>query len=140
MIKYTNKVSKYVFIWLILITLLIAVVPVRGQSGRVFNVTRQGTSSTYQAISVSPPSSYTGSLKFVGESAATELNSVGGGTMIFAAGNFDFGTEFFKFENRSHIIIVGQGIDVTIISNFTDAAADTEPFNCSNCDFFTIGA
>jgi parallel beta-helix repeat protein len=71
-------------------------------------------------------------------SAVSELVSSGGGSIIFAAGDFDLGSEFFKFYDPTDVTFAGQGIDVTVLRNWSDAAADTEPFNCSNCDRLII--
>jgi len=102
-----------------------------------FVVRRDG--NTYHAESQTTSSSYSGSLKFVVESAAYELDSYGtGGTITFLAGDFDLGADWFKLDNVNDITFEGQGIDVTILRNNTSAAADTEPFNCTNCDRLTI--
>jgi parallel beta-helix repeat protein len=103
-----------------------------------FVVWRDGTTSTYHADSQTTSSSYTGSLKFVVESAAYELSSHGGGTITFQAGDFDLGSEWFKFDDLKGVIFQGQGIDVTILRNYTSVAADTEPFNMTNADYITV--
>ena len=72
------------------------------------------------------------------ESAVSELVTSGGGNVIFGAGDFDLGSEFFKFYDPSDITFAGQGIDITVLRNSSSAAEDTEPFNCSNCDRLTI--
>jgi parallel beta-helix repeat protein len=72
------------------------------------------------------------------ESAARDLNTVGGGTISFATGVFDFGSEYFKGENLSNISFVGQGIDITILQNSSSASADTEPFNMSSVGRLTV--
>jgi hypothetical protein len=87
-----------------------------------FLVTRDG--DTYHANSQSPSSSYTGTLKFVVESAVSELEQGGGGTVEFAAGTFDLGSDSLKLDPIHNITLQGQGIDVTVIQNFTTAAAD----------------
>jgi parallel beta-helix repeat protein len=92
-----------------------------------FLVTYDGTS--YHADSQSTSSSYTGTLKVVVESAVGELETGGGGTVEFAAGTFDLGSESFKLTPIHNITFQGQGIDVTVIQNFTTAAADLEPFS-----------
>src|SRR5215213_9951401 len=137
MVKKQN-LSKLIFIAVLLTMALLTLGPVQGQSGLVFDISRDGTSTTYQAVSRTTPTSYTGTLKFVGESAAHTLVSSGGGTIIFTAGDFDFGREFFKLEDIHDVTFIGRGIDVTVLRNWTDAAADTEPFNCSNCDRLII--
>jgi len=72
---------------------------------------------------------YTGTLKYVGERAAHELETGGGGTIAFTAGTFDFGRDYFKFTALHDITFVGAGMDATLLRNWTDEAADTEPFN-----------
>jgi parallel beta-helix repeat protein len=94
-----------------------------------FLITRNG--NTYQAQSQTTGTTYTGTLKFAMESAATNLNSGGGGTITFAAGTFDFGSQYFKVYDLHNITFQGQGIDVTVLQNSSTAAADTEPFNFS---------
>jgi parallel beta-helix repeat protein len=87
----------------------------------------------YQAVSGTII--YTGALKSVGERAVAELlRSSGGGTVQFSSGTFDFGAEYFKFENIHDIDFVGAGIDQTIIRNSNNSASDTEPFNFSGTD------
>jgi parallel beta-helix repeat protein len=94
-----------------------------------FLITRNG--NTYQARSQTTGTTYTGTLKFVMESAADLLNRGGGGTVTFAAGTFDFGSQYFKLYDLHNITFEGQGIDVTVLRNSSSAAADTEPFNFS---------
>ena len=108
--------------------------PAGNPGGLVFDVTRDGTTSTYHAISRTTSSSYTGSVKFVVESASTELHAAGGGEVAFAAGDFDQGSEHFELRDLTDITYSGQGIDVTFIHNFTSEAADTEPFDSSLSD------
>jgi parallel beta-helix repeat protein len=81
---------------------------------------------------------YSGTAKFVVESAVSNLKTLGGGTVTFEAGIFDLGTEFFKLRQISNIVFEGQGIDVTTIRNSTSVSADTEPFNFSGAYFVTI--
>jgi parallel beta-helix repeat protein len=100
-------------------------------------VVRPVAPGPYQAVSTStPPMTFTGSLKSVGERAVAELmKTPAGGTVRFTAATFDFGTEYFKFsKDIRNIDFVGAGIDQTIITNNTDAAADTEPFNFTGTD------
>jgi parallel beta-helix repeat protein len=99
-------------------------------------VTRVG--SSYHAVSQTNGTTYDGSLKFVGESAVADLESAGGGTVTFGAGDFDFGTEFFKLASVHDIVFEGQGIDVTTLRNSTSASADTEPFDFSGATRVTI--
>jgi parallel beta-helix repeat protein len=137
MMKLTNA-SRLLLIAVLLSLALVTLAPVHGQSGLTFDVSRVGTTSTYLAVSRTTPSSYTGTLKFVVESAAASLVSSGGGNILFTAGDFNLGTEYFKLHNTHDVVFAGQGIDVTFLHNATDEAADTEPFNCSNCDRLTI--
>ena len=101
-----------------------------------FVVRRDGT--TYYAESQTTTSSYSGSLKFVVESAVFELNAHGGGTITFQAGDFDLGAEWFEFYDVTGVTFAGQGIDVTILRNNSSASTDTEPFDFTNGDFITI--
>lgn len=101
-------------------------------SASPFLVSRVGDS--YVAQSQTTASVYTGSLKHVVESAVSELEANGGGTVQFTAGTFDFGTEYFKFFDLADVTFVGAGMDATIIQNFTSEAADTEPFNFTGAD------
>jgi parallel beta-helix repeat protein len=99
-------------------------------------VTREG--NTYRATAQGAGSTYTGTLKRVMESAARDLNSAGGGTLTFATGVFDFGSEFFKGENLANITFHGQGMDVTVVQNNSSASADTEPFNMGTATRITV--
>jgi parallel beta-helix repeat protein len=101
-----------------------------------FLVTRSG--NTYTAASQSTASSYTGTLKFVMESAVIELNSGGGGIVNFTAGTFDFGSQYFKVDEQHNITYQGAGRDATILQNSTSAAADTEVFNFGGAFNVTI--
>jgi parallel beta-helix repeat protein len=103
-----------------------------------FSVYRDGTSTVYHADSLTSSSTYTGSLKFVVQSAASEINAVDGGTIRFQAGDFDLGSDWFELDYITDIVFEGQGIDVTTIRNNTDAATDTEPFDCTGCDRLII--
>jgi parallel beta-helix repeat protein len=99
-------------------------------------VTRSG--STYQAQSQTTGTTFTGTLKFVVESAVGDLNQTGGGTVSFSAGTFDLGSDYFKPENISDITFAGAGIDQTIIRNSSSIAGDTEPFNFSGTTRVTV--
>ena len=88
-------------------------------------VTHVGTSFA----ATSSTKTFSGALKTVVESAVTDLNTAGGGTLTFESGVFDLGSSYFRLVEISNIVIEGQGIDVTIIKNFSTASADTEPFN-----------
>lgn len=101
--------------------------------------TLQRVGDTYQAVSPQTGGTYTGTLKFVGEHAVSELEANGGGTLQFAAGDFDFGADYFKFSHALHnITFAGAGMDATVIRNVTSAAADTEPFNFSGTFNVTV--
>lgn len=80
-------------------------------------------------VAASSTTTYSGALKNVVESAVANLNAAGGGTLTFEAGVFNLGNTYFRFVEVSDIVIEGQGIDATIIKNYSTAAADTEPFN-----------
>ncbi len=95
-------------------------------AGDQFTVTRLGI--LYRAQSTRG-TSYTGTLKNVVESATRDLNQTGGGRVVFTAGIFDYGTDYGDFSSISGIEFAGQGMDATVIQNFTTATADTEPFN-----------
>lgn len=85
---------------------------------------------TYFATSQWGSPSYAGTdLQQVGTPAVMDLNNAGGGTLEFEAGIFDFGTGRFDLDFIANIVFEGQGIDVTILQNNTDAADDTEPFD-----------
>jgi parallel beta-helix repeat protein len=98
-----------------------------------------GSGSSYTATSdTSPPTVFTGDLKPVVEAAAADLERFGGGTVVFAAGQFDLGAEHFEFDDVDAISFVGQGIDVTTISNNASAADDTEIFDFVHADHVLI--
>ncbi|QIK74285.1 DUF7594 domain-containing protein [Nocardioides piscis] len=101
-----------------------------------FDLQRIG--DVYQAVSPQTGSTYTGSLKFAGEHAVAELEDSGGGTLNFAPGVYDFGSEYFKFQGVHNVTFAGAGMDETIIRNYTSAAADTEPFNFSGAFDITV--
>jgi len=101
-----------------------------------FLVTRDAGTSIYRAVSQT--SSYAGSLKSVVESAAAELTGLGGGIVSFTADDFDLGSEHFELDSVNDVIFEGQGIDMTIIRNFTNASSDTEPFDAVRSDRLTI--
>ena len=105
-------------------------------SGQTFNISRDGTTSTYHADS--PGLSFTGSLKFVVESAVEELKTAGAGNVIFGAGDFDLGSDWFEINDATNVLFAGQGIDVTFIRNNSSAATDTEPFDMTRSDYITI--
>lgn len=78
---------------------------------------------------VSGTTTYIATLKSVGQRAVTDLKAAGGGTIKFTSGDFDFGSDYFVLSNVTNIEFVGAGIDATVIRNYSDAAADTEPFS-----------
>src|SRR5687767_11218080 len=96
-----NNVSRPLFIAVLLTIALFTLAPVLGQTGPTYDVSREGTTSTYRAVSRTTPSAYTGTLKFVVESAVSALSMSGGGSILFAAGDFNLGTDYFKLVNRS---------------------------------------
>ena len=89
---------------------------------------------SYHADSQVTPSAYTGSLKFVVESAVAELGGHGGGVVQFDAGTFDFGNDHLEFYDVFDITFAGAGIDVTVIQNNSSDATDTEPFDFTDSD------
>jgi chitodextrinase len=110
-----------------------------GQEGAVasaFLLTREG--ATYRATPGGGGTTYTGTLKLVMESAARDLRAAGGGTMTFATGTFDFGSDRFVGANLENIAILGQGIDATVLQNVSNAAADSEPFDMHDSNRITI--
>ena len=94
--------------------------------------------SIYRAASLTTNASYAGKLKYVVESAVATLLQRGGGTIIFDAGDFDLGTDYFKLRNVNNITFLGQGMGLTVIHNSTDEEADTEPFNFGQSNNITI--
>ena len=106
--------------------------PASAAAATSYLVTREG--NTYRATPQGGGTTYSGTLKHVMESAARDLNGGGGGTVAFATGVFDFGSEYFKGENLSNITLQGQGMDVTVVQNNSSASADTEPFNFTGAD------
>ena len=101
-----------------------------------FEVRRDGNS--YHAESQSSASVYSGTLKFVVESAAAELTAAGGGEILFLSGDFDLGSDWFELDGVNDVTFAGQGIDITYLHNFTSAATDTEPFDFVRSDRITI--
>jgi parallel beta-helix repeat protein len=92
----------------------------------------------YTATSTSAGTTYTGSLKSVGERAVADLEKFGGGTVKFTAGTFDFGSEYFKFYDIHDVIFEGAGMGATVVRNSNSTSSDTEPFNFSGTDHVTI--
>jgi parallel beta-helix repeat protein len=123
-----------------IVLLMLALAP--GQARAVsgdspFLVTRSG--NTYQAQSQSSPTTiFTGSLKAVVESAVQDLEPGGGGTITFAAGTFDLGSDYFYLHDTHDIVFEGQRMDVTIIQNWNSSAQDTEPFDTQNWNRMTV--
>lgn len=106
-----------------------------GGGASTYDVTRQSGSS-YRAQSSSR--TFTGSLKSVVESAMYQLDSAGGGTIRFGAGDFDLGGDWFEITDVTDVTFAGAGMGVTIIRNNTGAATDTEPFDATGSDRLTI--
>jgi len=100
-----------------------------------FAVSRQG--STYVAEAATG-ATYSGSLKFAVESAVTDLNRAGGGTVRFGSGTFDLGASHFELNDIVGIAFEGQGIDTTTIVNNESAATDTEVFDVTRADRMAI--
>lgn len=97
-------------------------------------VSRSG--STYQASSSG--GAFTGTLKFVVESAVAQLKMANGGTISFTAGDFDLGSGWFELFDIVNITFAGAGIGQTILRNYTGAATDTEPFDVVGADNVVI--
>lgn len=116
--------------------LLFPATPAFAVSPSPYLISKVGNS--YQAQSLTTGTTFTGSLKFVGEHAVADLEASGGGTVQFTAGTFDFGTEYFKLDDAFDLVFVGAGMDQTTIRNSTNASADTEPFNFSGADRVTV--
>ena len=90
----------------------------------------------YQAVS--DTTTYTGTLKSVVQQAVPVLRAAGGGTIKFTSGDFDFGSDYFVLVDVTNIEFVGAGIDPTVIKNYSDAAADTEPFSFTRANGIKI--
>lgn len=93
---------------------------------------------TYRAASATAGTTFTGSLKSVVESAVTDLDSTGGGEVLFGAGVFDLGSTNLEFYDVFDITFAGQGIDSTTLQNVSSAAKDTEPFDFTGALRVTI--
>ena len=92
-----------------------------------FQVTR--VLDSYRAESPTSGTIYSGTLKFVVESAVSDLAATGGGQVNFASGDFDLGANHFEFYGLRDIAFVGAGMGLTTIRNYTAEAGDTEPFD-----------
>jgi parallel beta-helix repeat protein len=93
---------------------------------------------TYLAASATAGTTFTGSLKSVVESAVTDLDTTGGGEVLFGAGVFDLGSANLEFYDVFDITFAGQGIDNTTLQNVSSAAKDTEPFDFTGALRVTI--
>ena len=102
-----------------------------------FDVTSLG-GGTYRATSPVNGKSYQGSLKFVGEQAAYDLDATGGGTVRFGAGTYDLGASYWELRSLVGVEFAGAGMMLTTITNNMSIAADTEPFNFNTTDFVII--
>ena len=94
--------------------------------------------NTYHAISQTTGRAYSGTLKFAVESAITELNQAGGGSVRFTAGVFDLGSDRFVPQNIQNITFEGQGMNDTVIQNSSSAPTDTEPFDMHDTNRIVI--
>lgn len=94
--------------------------------------------TVYRAVSQVTGSSYQGTLKAVVESAATELDGRGGGTITFGSGTFNLGEEFFKLVQIRGVTFAGAGVGLTFLRNSSSVAADTEPFNTKGVERMTV--
>ncbi len=103
-----------------------------------FTVTPIGGGS-YRAVADGSGLTYTGSVKFAVESAVHDLVLDGdGGTLTFTAGTFDLGEDYLKFYALHDVVFEGAGMNSTLLKNFTNVAADTEPFNFTGAFGVTI--
>lgn len=87
------------------------------------------TPSGYEAVSTASGATYTGNLASVVQAAAGDLVTHGGGTISFGVGTFDLGGDSLRLEAVDDVTFEGQGVDVTVIQNWSDAAADSTPFS-----------
>lgn len=87
------------------------------------------TAKGYRAVPRSQGKTYRGTLKTVLQATAAFLDRKGGGKIRFTAGTFDFGGQYFLGKGTTDVAFVGAGMRKTLIKNFSNAAADTEPFN-----------
>jgi parallel beta-helix repeat protein len=94
--------------------------------------------SSYQAVSQTTGTTFTGTAKFVVEKAVADLEGSGGGTVRFTAGTFDLGSEYFRLNDVFDLEFAGAGMDATVIQNFSSAAIDTEPVNVSDADRLAV--
>jgi hypothetical protein len=99
-------------------------------------LTREG--ATYRATPDGAGTTYVGTLKQVMESAARDVNAAGGGTLTFASGTFDFGSDKFVGGNLANIAFQGQGIDLTVIQNLSSSTGDSEPFDMHDSNRITL--
>lgn len=104
-----------------------------------FVVSKSG--GTYRADSPSGIS-HAGSASFVVETAVANLNASGGGDIVFTAGIFDLGTNpaenRFSLHDISNIKFIGQGMDATVIKNFSTDSKDSEPFDMHGANRIVI--
>jgi len=85
------------------------------------------TDGLYKAVSGT--TTYKGTVKSVVQEAVPVLKAAGGGTIRFTGDTFDLGSDYFVLVDVTNIEFVGAGIDDTVIKNYSEAAADTEPFS-----------
>ena len=125
-------VSRVTSVFLLAVFLLAAIAPsspaASAQAPSHYVVSRVGP-TTYQAVEQNLGITYTGNLKSVVESAVADLDAAGSGFVTFQSGDFDLGADYFHLRGIDDITFQGQGIDVTIIRNFSSLQADTEVFN-----------
>jgi parallel beta-helix repeat protein len=72
------------------------------------------------------------------EAAFADLEVSGGGTINFAAGDFDLGSNWPELYNIQNIRFQGQGIDATVLRNNASATTETEPFDVSTASHVTV--
>ena len=120
---------------------LLGLAPAQAVNPTLYTVSKSGS----QYIATPSPGGQTygpGALKSVVESAVADLEVTAGPgqarTVKFTGGDFNFGSQFFKFDNIHDLIFKGAGVNSTVLRNTTSVAADTEPFNVTGADRVTV--
>ena len=105
-------------------------------SSSPYLVTR--AASTYTAQSQTNGTTFSGSLKLAVEAAVADLQTFGGGEVIFGADTYAFGSDHFEFTGVTDVSFSGAGMGLTVLQNVSSAAADTEPFDFHASDRIVI--
>lgn len=81
-----------------------------------------------------------GTVASTDSSLLTVINAIKAANTViqFGTGTFDYGAAHPTFNTLDGIQFWGRGIDVTIVQNSQDDAADTEPFSFTNCQNVVI--